>query len=380
MDRAAPSVESLHALELRVFEGPQGGARAPLAAGIPCVLAAGHDAGEGADIVLREDKLPPARVRVCAELTQATLEVLAGEVLLGNEVLKSGAQATWSQHVPLKIGSSVVSFGRACIDNWNAGTPAPGLLDEPPAAHANALAPAAAKPLPRRAEFWLACMGAGVLVVCAGALAMAHVAAAPTPPQVNEAVSLAQALRGSEFSALEVGRTADGRMALRGRLTAISQRAKLDAWLAARPASAPLVVEVAVDEALAREVTEVFRVNGVAVQADIAGPGRVAAQAAERDADKLARAEEVVRRDVRGLEQLTVRNTAKPLPPPQPPVVDDPGKRIASLVPGEPAYLVTADGARYFVGAMLPTGHRITRIEQTSVSLERDGQQATVKF
>jgi len=380
MDRAAPSVESLHALELRVSEGPQGGARAPLAAGIPCVLATGHDAGDGADIFLREDKLPPARVRVCAELTQASLEVLAGEVLLGNEVLKAGAQATWSQHVPLKIGSSVVAFGRACIDDWKAGMPAPGLLDEQPAVHADAPAPTTAKPLSRRAEFWLACMGAGVLVVCAGALGMARVVAAPTSPQINEAVSLAQALRGSEFSALEVGRTADGRMALRGRLTAISQRAKLDAWLAARPASAPLVIEVAVDEALAREVTEVFRVNGVAVQADVAGPGRVAAQAAERDADKLARAEEVVRRDVRGLEQLTVRNTAKPLPPPPPPVVDDPGKRIASLVPGELPYVVTADGSRYFIGALLPTGHRIAAIAKSSVTLVLHGQQLTLDF
>ena len=36
MDRAAPSLDSLQALELRVcFEGPQGGARAPLAAGTP---------------------------------------------------------------------------------------------------------------------------------------------------------------------------------------------------------------------------------------------------------------------------------------------------------------------------------------------------------
>ena len=42
MDRAAPSIESLHALELRVLEGPQGGARAPLSAGVPCVLAAGR--------------------------------------------------------------------------------------------------------------------------------------------------------------------------------------------------------------------------------------------------------------------------------------------------------------------------------------------------
>ncbi len=59
---------------------------------------------------------------------------------------------------------------------------------------------------------------------------------------------------------------------------------------------------------------------------------------------------------------------------PPPPVVDDPGKRIASIVPGNPAYIVTADGARYFVGAMLPTGHRITAIAGQRVSLERDGE------
>ena len=59
---------------------------------------------------------------------------------------------------------------------------------------------------------------------------------------------------------------------------------------------------------------------------------------------------------------------------------DDPGKRIASVVPGDPAYLVTADGARYFVGAMLPTGHRITRIDGQHVTLERGGEESTLNF
>ena len=375
MDRAAPSIESLHALELRVLEGPQAGARAPLKSALPCVLAAEPDgAGEGADIVLREDKLPPARVRVCAELTQATLEVVSGEVLLGNEVLGAGKQVPWSQHTPLKIGSSLVAFGRACIDDWNSPPPALG------AASADDAAVPTRKPLRQRAEVWLAGLGAGVLVSCAGALGIAHVAAAPTPPQVNEVVQLTQALRSTEFNTLEVGRAADSRLAVRGRLGRQAQRSRLDAWLAARPASAPVAVEVTVDETLARDVTEVFRVNGVAVQADVTGPGRVAVQAAERDTDRLARAEEVVHRDVRGLEQLAVHNTAKPLPPPAPPVVDDPNKRISSLVPGDPAYLVTADGARYFVGAMLPTGHRITQIENSRVTLERDGQRSTLTF
>jgi type III secretion protein D len=112
----------------------------------------------------------------------------------------------------------------------------------------------------------------------------------------------------------------------------------------------------------------------------MAGAGRIAAEAVEPDADKLNRAADVVRRDVRGLQALDVRNSAKPAPPPLPPVSDDPGKRIASLVPGDPAYLVTADGSRYFIGAMLPTGHRITQIDKASVTLDLNGQQAILNF
>jgi type III secretion protein D len=186
------------------------------------------------------------------------------------------------------------------------------------------------------------------------------------------------ALRNSEFAALQFAVGADGQVMLRGRLSTDAARQKLDAWLLDRGVQAR--VDVTVDEAVAREVAEVFRINGVAVKATAAGPGRVDAEAAERDADRLARAEEVVRRDVRGLDQLAVRNTAKPPPPPMPPISDDPGKRIASLITAEPAYIVTADGSRYFVGALLPSGHRVTRVNPGSVTLELHGQQTTLNF
>jgi len=376
MDRAAPSIESLHALELRVLEGPQGGARARLSAGLACVLAAEADGhGAGADIVLREERVAPARVRVQADLTQATLEVLAGEVRLGEQTLAVGQQATWMPHAPLKIGSSVVAFGRACDDDWKPGAPAAGIAAEPP--HDEEPAPTPT-PLRRRAEVWLASLGAGVLLSCVGALWMAHVAAAPAPAATDPAAALVTALRGSAFTALEASRSADGRITLRGRVSTQAQRALLDAWLTERRL-AP-TVEVWVDEAVAQDVTEVFRVNGVAVRTQLTGPGRIAAEAAEPDAAKLNRATEVVRRDVRGLLALEVRNTAKPPPPPATPLSDDPGKRIASLVPGEPAYLVTADGSRYFLGALLPSGHRVMQIAKSSLTLELNGQQLILNF
>jgi type III secretion protein D len=377
METTVATRDPLQALELRVFDGPQSGARAPLASGVGCVLASHPDGhAEGADVVLREGG-SPARVRITADLRDALLEVLEGEVQLGEQVLAAGASSPWAMHMRLKIGRSIVAFGRAALPNW------PLALSGGPAVEPRAETTVAVpvKPLrrslARRAEFWLAMTGGGVLLACGAALWTAHLSAKPhdEPPPPP---SLAVQLQASEFSTLTARTLQDGRTELRGRLATLAERGRLDTWLAERQLSP--AVDVQVDENLLRDVTETFRINGVSVRATVAGAGAVDAEAVERDNNKLARAEEVVRRDVRGLTKLAVRNTATPLPKPQPPVADDPGKRIASLVPGEPAYLVTADGSRYFLGSMLPTGHKIARIAHQSVTLEREGEQTTLNF
>jgi len=377
MENAVATRDPLQALELRVFDGPQRGARAALAAGIGCVLAAHPDGhAEGADVVLREEGSAPARVRVTVDVRDALIEVLEGEVRLGDQVLAAGAQAPWAMHAPLKIGRSMVAFGRAALPKWPGAGGAGAAADHPTEMTP---APAVAKrtPLGRRAEVWLATLGGGVLVICGAALWTAHLSAAPLVEPVA-APPLSAQLKASEFSTLTATTHADGRLEIRGRLTTIAERARLDAWLGERQLNPS--IEVQVDESLARDVTETFRINGISVRAQVAAKGIVAVEAAERDADRLARAEEMVRRDVRGLEKLTLTNTATPLPKPLPPVADDPGKRIASLVPGEPAYIVTADGSRYFVGSMLPTGHRIAEVGAHSVTLEHDGQKTTLNF
>ena len=375
MDRDTPMLDSLQALELRVLQGPQAGARAPLAAGCAVLVSAGG--GADADIVLRGDGAA-ARLRITADAAHALLEVVEGELRLGEQLLAAGAQAAWARHQPLRIGNTVLAFGLACEDEW------PQADAMPPMAAASASVaetddPQKARPpLRRRAETWLAATGAAVLLACGGSLWMAHVAAAPVPTVAFSAALLGEALKGGEFASLEAATQADGRPVLRGRLADLAQRARLEAWLATRQWTPAL--DLLVDELVARDIAEVFRVNGIAAQAKAAGAGRFVAELAERDTQRLAGAEEVVRRDVRGVKELAVRNTATPLPPPTPPVVDDPNKRIASLVPGEPAYVVTADGARYFVGALLPSGHRIAQIAAQRVVLERDGQQTNLNF
>jgi len=370
-----------HSLELRVFEGPQSGAKAPLAAGAGFVLAAnpnGH--AEGADVVLREEGAP-ARVRVTVDMHDALLEVLEGEVHLGDKVLAAGTQAPWTMHAPLKIGRSVVAFGRAAKAKWPGVASGSASANAADAAAENpttiSAAPKAHTPLSRRPEVWLAAMGGLVLLICGAAFGMARLTAAPVTENV-QAPPLAVALKSSEFSTLQSATRKDGKLELRGRLETEEQRSRLDKWLADRQ-FAP-AVDVQVDDTLARNVTETFRVNGVAVQAHVLGTGIVAAEAAEGDPERLARAEETVRRDVHGLTKLAVTNSVRPAKKPLPPMTDDPGKRIASIVQGDPAYLVTADGSRYFVGSMLPSGHKVAEIGANSVTLENDGELTTLNF
>jgi type III secretion protein D len=389
--RLEPVLDSVFgsALELRILDGPQRGARAAVESGVPFVVGALRNGDDAAscDIVLDEPGAPGAadspghvRARVTVDQHDALLEVLDGEVELDGRRHAAGRQVAWSIHAPLRIGAATIAFGRSDVEHWPPGSDT-GSNGAPTPAPARATRPARRSPLLRRPEVWLAAIGAFVLLACTGSLLAAHRVAAAPPADPKP---LAAALHDGGFSGVSAKAGADGRIELHGHVGTQAERSRLDEWIAQRRVQPPPQLDVEVDDQVLRGVIEVFRVNGIPVQAQLTAPGRVEAEAAERDADRLARAEEVVRRDVRGLEKLTVSNTVPPEPPGPPLVADDPNKRIASLVPapaeGGPGYIVTADGARYFVGALLPSGYRIAQIESQRLQLERDGRQSTLNF
>ncbi len=72
---------------------------------------------------------------------------------------------------------------------------------------------------------------------------------------------------------------------------------------------------------------------------------------------------------------------ATPAAPMLPSTGNEPGKRIVTLVSqGALPHLVTADGGRYFVGATLPSGHRLAAVQPQGVVLERDGRETRIDF
>ena len=63
-----------------------------------------------------------------------------------------------------------------------------------------------------------------------------------------------------------------------------------------------------------------------------------------------------------------------PAPAPGAAPPDDPAKRLVAVVGDtDSPYFVTADGSRYFSGALLPSGHRVIEIAESAVIVERDG-------
>lgn len=320
------------ALELRVLAGPQAGARAPLARGSACRIVAGPagalPAASGPtpdvvlnheqDLVLQLDWPFGAEAAVRCQLESG----VPGS--LGETALVVGAAQPWPMCQPLAVGQLVLGWGPADEPDWSA---------DRAAAPAQAPAPAA-PPAHASLQRWLLTGGAALALGCTGLLVGAELL---LPAQAGVA------LAGAPGPVLPL---APGRGAV--------------------PADA---------QSRAHDVAEVFRLHGVAAQAQAGADGSVAVTAKERDVWRVEQAEKAARRDVPGLTSLTVSNQPPPVAAgPQAPLTPDVGKRITAVVDNvETPYFVTADGSRYFIGAMLPSGHRVLQIATQAVTVERGG-------
>lgn len=313
-------------LELRVLAGRQAGARARLDVQIEqlvCGLNAANQADtQFADILLASETDFQARF-IPGPQGRIGLQLIAGRGVLGERELEPGTTThAWAPGQPLQLGDAVVAYGPADQAYW----PEPVLHDGPDAADSAPAEGPAAPPAPGRpyVEGLLTALG---LVMLLGGVTLAW--------------------RGGTLR--EAGHV-------------VAQ--VLPPAQAAAPAD------------LRASVVEVFRLYGIAAQASWSPEGELVLRTQERDAAKVQAAAAAARRDIARLPALRVDNQ-----PPAPaaaapsPAPDDPAKRLVAVVDNEDSpYFITADGSRYFSGALLPSGHRVVQIVERSVIVERDGQ------
>jgi type III secretion protein D len=380
-------------LELRVLEGEQRGARTTIDATQAFVISNTLSS----DVVLRGKAAAAfdVSIRLRSDKTRLHLWIRSGEVGVDGRIHRSGARFDVLLYTPLHIGGSVIALGRPGNPAWSdlddaaranpAQAATPQAAEAAPATSAGAptqatAAPPSARPawsaqLPRR----LLLAGATLGLVSSAALVFAYAISpgAQTPAQKAERIEAD--LRAAGFAAVSVRADDGGRgWLVSGYLDTATERARLEQHLARL--ATPVRLSLWVNDSLASAVENVFRVNGAAAKAQAVGPGIVAVSTQTADLELLHRIQATARRDVPGLAELRLSNSQpRPTAPPVR-VVDDPGKRIASIVPGRTPFVVTVDGTRYFEGALLPTGHRVVEIREREVLLDLNGLSTPLRF
>ena len=359
-------------VELRVLAGRAAGARANLAEGAE--VSVGH--ALDCDIVVRDPAARGVLLKLRPGPDCAELEVLSGQVEFLGHVLTAPARAILPAYVPLHLGGTAVALGRADGARWpeaeqllRPGQPevAEPIVAAPSALWRELLGVARKTPLAPILTGVAALAMLGALYIGAPAI----VSLADPSPGPGDAKRI---LRAGGYPTLTVTQSPDGRLTIHGLVARTGDRARLETLIQARGLRASLDVRSGDDIALG--VSEVLRTHGVTAEVKPAGLGVVSvAVSSGGEPERLEAARRIALRDVGGLKRVLFAAG----PGLGGSVLDeDPktagAKRVLSVVAGDGGYVQTADGARYFMGAVLPTGHTITAIADRDVTVQRDGK------
>ncbi len=371
-------------LELFILDGEQAGARAPL----QCGQSIDISGDLGTDIVLRDPGMAGQHIRLNIGADSATLDVLTGEVGLLGQRITAGNSTELPPYVALNIGAIHLAYGEQNSARWaempqfnvdsvSDKTEPLDMHETYSAAHQQS-GPPPSGVTKKSMVLW---SSAAAVLVFSLMLGMGAFSSISEPETVLQAKDITVALEGiADFRALDVVEPEPGTFVIRGYLASREQRERLVQLLAGSANLTQVQLQILVGEQLVVAVRDIYRVNGIAANVQSQGFGIVSVTTTEADLEQLRRVETIAKRDIIGLLGVVADNELPPVSAKPTDIDSDPGKRIASIVPGDPAYLVTTDGARYFVGAMLPTGHKISAISAQQVLLDKGGVMTTLHF
>ena len=371
-------------LELIVLDGEQAGARTALISGSTVTISSTLDC----DIVLRDPLIENHKIQLTVQENSSCLKVLGGEVELGGHKITESQEVLFPVFTALKMGGTTLAIGEQDDPRWlnvsriytkptEAESQARPSEQERPGNHSRSVV------IKKKTTLYAALtvfMLAGIGLL--GATVFGHSGEErPVVSIEDKANEAAKKIQQAGFSGLKVkvGDTSD--FVVVGYIDTTEQYTRLEDFISQSVIEAELDIQVG--EQLAAEVQNVYRVNGVNAKVKPKGAGVVKVYSSENNIEKLAQLKTIALRDVGRLEKILMENKAPAVVDSTSggaTVVNDPGKRVTMVVPGDPGYVVTLDKSRYFVGSMLPTGHLITGFVGKQVMVEKDGVKTALNF
>lgn len=366
---------------LRVLNGRLAGTEKPIPA--KGSVSIGHQYWQ--DVVIRDAATRGIAVEMALDADGAAqITVLEGEATLLGSTLAAGATAILPPYVPFTIGGVAIAWGQRAGERWNeatglAGT-VPALPETPPSAsdHALAVVERAGEGLSgllTRRRLRVGAAAVGVLLLASVTMPVVDALELRGSPETR----VTRALADAGLKDLRVSRdSGSGGVVVTGVVGNEGLRQRAAKALEDSGVTGTLSVQTSAD--LARAVADVARMHGLQSVAKPIGRTAVELRVTPLEPEQESRLAQAVRGDVRALTQLALRDDLPPVETTPVKTVQDATKKVSTVVAGDPAYIQTVDGARYFSGALMPSGHRLVGIQANTVILEKNGRETRVNF
>lgn len=370
-------------LRLRVLRGRSQGAEHRLPLGR--TLKVGHSFEN--DIVLRGRGTAgtACELQVAAD-GRMSLRVVAGTVrLLGREVA-AGERMQLAPYLPVSTGDLTFAVGRDDEVRWaEAADEASEVAAQPPevAVPHTALAEKlslrlqpANNRLSRLAErpALLAAAGAVLLTLASAATFGSSLLteANATPAELESE------LRTQGFASLSVAQRPDGRTAIGGLVLDEAQLGHLRQWAATNAPDA--AVEAETLASMADAASDLLLAQNIEATVRPTGEGALVISGPFLPRDRERDLVELLRRDLPLVRAVSFQRSGRPGEGDLAYFFDPAVNGAPSFVDGEPGYIMTEDGSRWFAGALLPSGHQLVSAGTGQVTVQREGVRDTLSM
>jgi type III secretion protein D len=360
---------------LRVLSGRLRGAEHRLHPGKFVRIGHGFDH----DIVLRDPSTRGLSIELHLGEDMAQVRVVAGQVALLGRPVAAGEQVALPAYVPMMLGTFAVAIGDPASERWEEST---RLLMIAPAGAAQEAAPqraalgerVATRLYPMRGALALdrqwpvyATLAALLLLL----VALAGPATRWVSHQLHDEAADQAALAAAGFGNLTITDGPAGPV-IQGIVKDDAALARLRLLVAQRIGSAMLDVDTM--EGLAAAATDLLRAQGVDGEAVPRRGNALLVTAEFLPADRQAELARLIREDVPGVTRVHFAADAARGDRDLQYFFSGSEYGLATFVDGDPGYITTADGTRWFAGAQVPTGHRIVSIGSGRARFERNGR------
>ena len=389
-------------LVLRVLDGRQAGAEYRLGTGMAVSIgyAFGHD------IVLRAPSTRGISLQIETGGAVPMLRVSQGAVTMLARPIAEGESAQLPLYVPVCMGDLNFAIGDPESERWQEANT---LSDAPVQSNAAALenqaqatdaivsALTGTTDLQRKINGGLQFfqqrfrpIGDAVAIerrwpiyaIIMATLLLATLLYGPTDRLIGDSfsgpVAAQKMLQEEGFADVTVSKSPDGSLLIKGLVRNDAQLVKFRNLVANRLSGA--VIDVNTMDGVAAGISDMLAAQGIDAEAR---PGRGRTLVIDSEYLPGDRQDEIaaqIRKDVPVLQRIFFTINAERGEPVLQYFFASDTYGIASFVDGDPAYISTADGTKWFTGAAVPTGHMITDIGNGRVRFEREGKIEELSF